>query len=220
MVLAAAVSGLDIEFVDGVVGADMDTKTFHLVGEGRDLKPPELGIWRAHLNVYREIVHRGISSALIMEDDVDWDINIRAQHRQLAHATRALTQPLVADPDKFADPTFPPAPGRHEDSIGTFPMPTELYQDHLPQTVEPVSSPYGDNWDILWTGWSGMAFPQPNLKIPQGRVLWSDNTVPRKDALYNMYWEPHVAEQQPPGLPENYKDKYPDHTRVVHHQSK
>lgn len=219
MVLAAAVSGLEVEFVNGVVGADMDPKTYHLEGGGRDLSPPELGIWRAHLNVYREIVRRGIKSALVMEDDVDWDINIRTQHRQLARASRALTQPLAGAPGRFADPTFPPAPGRHEGPVAEESLPGELRLEHLPATVEPVGSPYGDNWDVLWTGWSGMAFPGLELKLPKGRVVWSDHTVPGKDALYNMYWEPHIAEQQPPG-PKNYKEKYPDHTRVVHHQSK
>lgn len=67
MTLAAAVSGLEIEFVDGVFGGDIDPKTLNLVGEGKDLRASELGIWRAHLNVYREIVRRNITSALIME---------------------------------------------------------------------------------------------------------------------------------------------------------
>lgn len=67
MTLAAAVSGLDIEFIDGIVGSDVDPKTLSLVGEAKGLRPPELGIWRAHLNVYREIVQRNITSALIME---------------------------------------------------------------------------------------------------------------------------------------------------------
>lgn len=67
MTLAAAMSGLDIEFIDGVLGGDIDPKTLHLVGEGKDLRASELGIWRAHLNVYREIVRRNITSALIME---------------------------------------------------------------------------------------------------------------------------------------------------------
>lgn len=64
-----------------------------------------------------------------------------------------------------------------------------------------------------------MSFPPSNLNIPQGRVAWPDDTVPRKDVLYNMYWEPDVAEHQPP-RPQGYRDQYPDHTRVVHHQSK
>lgn len=67
MTLAAAVSGLDIEFVDGVLGGDIDPKALNLIGEGKDLRASELGIWRAHLNVYREIVRRNITSALVME---------------------------------------------------------------------------------------------------------------------------------------------------------
>lgn len=64
-----------------------------------------------------------------------------------------------------------------------------------------------------------MNFPPADLNIPQGRVAWPDETVPRKDALYNMYWEPDVADHQPP-RPQGYRDQYPEHTRVIHHQSK
>lgn len=38
---------------------------------------PELGIWRAHANVWRYIIENNIQSALIIEDDVDWDLHIK-----------------------------------------------------------------------------------------------------------------------------------------------
>lgn len=38
---------------------------------------PALGIWRAHANVWRHMIDNDIQSALIIEDDVDWDLNVR-----------------------------------------------------------------------------------------------------------------------------------------------
>jgi GR25 family glycosyltransferase involved in LPS biosynthesis len=36
----------------------------------------QIGCWRAHMNIWREMIRTGISSALILEDDVDWDVRI------------------------------------------------------------------------------------------------------------------------------------------------
>lgn len=36
-----------------------------------------VGVWRAHANAWRYIIENDISSALIIEDDVDWDVNIK-----------------------------------------------------------------------------------------------------------------------------------------------
>jgi GR25 family glycosyltransferase involved in LPS biosynthesis len=47
-------------------------------------QPPEdpkhiawLGIWRAHANAWRYIIDNNLGSALIIEDDVDWDVNLK-----------------------------------------------------------------------------------------------------------------------------------------------
>jgi hypothetical protein len=36
-----------------------------------------LGIWRAHANAWRHMIDNNIQTALIIEDDVDWDENIK-----------------------------------------------------------------------------------------------------------------------------------------------
>ena len=36
-----------------------------------------LGIWRAHANVWRHMIDNDVQSALIIEDDVDFDTNIK-----------------------------------------------------------------------------------------------------------------------------------------------
>lgn len=136
-----------------------------------------------------------------MEDDADWDIRIRYQLRQFATATQALTQPLLGTTGTFVDPTFP-IPNESSPS-----QVTELNFRRLPTTAPPHKSPYGDNWDLLWTGHCGMNFPFPDNKvIPKGRVVWTDQTVPQHRHLWTI------------SNPDDLKEQYPaQHTRVVHH---
>ncbi|KAK2761269.1 hypothetical protein FQN54_001791 [Arachnomyces sp. PD_36] len=64
----------------------------------------------------QRIVNERIGSALIMEDDADWDVTIKTQLQSFALAVRALQ--------------------------GTGNTPT--------------TSPYGDDWDVLWLGHCGL----------------------------------------------------------------
>ncbi|EKG12091.1 hypothetical protein MPH_10802 [Macrophomina phaseolina MS6] len=88
---AAAFSDLQIEYVDGVT--EVEEKTLppgepHLrevVLVASDLE--EVGTHRSEwlLNITR-IVEENITSALILEDDSDWDIRIKSQMRYFARA--------------------------------------------------------------------------------------------------------------------------------------
>ena len=40
-------------------------------------RPPEIGCWRAHANLWSHIISSGVSSALIFEDDADFSVGIR-----------------------------------------------------------------------------------------------------------------------------------------------
>lgn len=147
------------------------------------------------------VVRRNLSSALILEDDVDWDIRLRRQLTDFALSARALTQPLHGKPGSYADSTYP-IPGT--DSPGTLP---DLSFHQLPHTEVPTTSPYGDGWDLLWVGHCGMHFPfEDNTVIPKGRVIHSnDETVAPKQHLWAF------------NMPYTLKEKYPEHTRAVHH---
>jgi hypothetical protein len=43
------------------------------------LRPEEYRVWRAHANVWRRVIEEGLSTALVMEDDNDWDRNLKEQ---------------------------------------------------------------------------------------------------------------------------------------------
>ena len=125
-----------------------------------------------------------------------------------AAASRALTQPLLADspdspPDSYADPTL-----KSRDSD---PQVQALEQDLnstiAPATTTPKLSPYGDNWDVLWIGHCGAKFPTPDQHIPKGRyAIPDDETV----AAWHYNNSGNV-------YTDKVEETYPEHTRVVHH---
>ncbi|KAK4155737.1 glycosyltransferase [Chaetomidium leptoderma] len=204
MVLQAALSHMDIEFIDGVAGKDIPDKAIPMAKGKERLKDASIGSWRAHMNAIREVVHRNLSSALILEDDTDWDVRIRDQLYDFALSAHALTQPLRGsspNAPSFADATYPqPAP----DSPGKLP---DLSFHALPATVPPSSSPYGDNWDVLWIGHCGMHFPfEHHPNVPKARVVrLDDETVAPKKNLWTY------------NIPFSLKEQYPEHTRAYHH---
>lgn len=52
--------------------------------------------WLAHIDLLKYVIERGYGSALIMEDDIDWDVDVRNQTLLIANAVRNLTnQPEI-----------------------------------------------------------------------------------------------------------------------------
>ncbi|KAK9426084.1 hypothetical protein SUNI508_12628 [Seiridium unicorne] len=194
MVLAAALSNIEIEFIDGLLGETVPDKAIPAGPDYTRLPEPVIGSWRGHLNAIHEIVRRNLTSALILEDDADWDIRIKDQMRDFALASQALTQPLQGS-KKYADPSYPRPQEKQLEMVRNMPF------DHLPSTQAPTISPYGDNWNALWVGHCGMHFPWSKL-TPRARVIHEDDTVPQQ-----QYIE---------GAPD-LKAQYPNHTRVYHH---
>lgn len=89
------------------------------------------------------------------------------------------------------------------------PAVSDLQFDNLPSTIDPKHSPYGDNWDLIWTGHCGMRFPSEKVafteKIPKARVVIPDLSVPQQQYLKTI------------SIPDEVKEQYPNHTRIVHH---
>nr|POF13041.1 dexh-box atp-dependent rna helicase dexh13 [Quercus suber] len=148
------------------------------------------------------IVEQNISSALVLEDDVDWDIRIKSQMRNFAKASRLLVQPLPGGTgNEFLDPTYLPQAEKESREVKNFHVGVD-------STSEPTTSPYGDldRWDLLWLGHCGTIFPGNDDKdIPLGRAVISDDeTVPERQ---------HIGIQF--GDTDRFRNEYPDHTRVV-----
>ncbi|EFR03130.1 hypothetical protein MGYG_06124 [Nannizzia gypsea CBS 118893] len=203
LVLMAALSGIKLHWIDGIMGETVLDRALPPPASHKTMKNANIGSWRAHINALQDMVENNISSALILEDDADWDIRIKSQLKDFALASQTLIQPLSGTGNlAYADPTFP-NPGK---SAGT---PKDI--DIGKSTIPPVHSPYGDNWDILWLGHCGVNFPDATLRdiardIPGGRVIQrNDSTVPEAE---HLVLSPKNDE---------FTSSFPPHTRVVHH---
>ena len=73
MLLMAAYSNVSLTYVPGVNGSKISEKAKPYKS---NVTPTELGAWRAHANVWRKILDGPYETALVLEDDIDWDIKI------------------------------------------------------------------------------------------------------------------------------------------------
>ncbi|KAK8253120.1 hypothetical protein HDK77DRAFT_170714 [Phyllosticta capitalensis] len=196
MSLAAAVTGLEIEYVDGVT--EVEDKALPPGGAEVHLNKGGLGNWRAHLNIARMIVEQNITSALVLEDDADWDLRIKSQMQDFARAARLLVQPKPGTSHQYLDPTWP------QPSAGQTPQNFVVGEE---VTAEPDTSAYGDidRWDLFWLGHCGTRFPRSSdINAPLGRaVIKDDETVPEKQHIKMQFGNDELIQE------------YPAHTRVV-----
>ncbi|KAK7733100.1 hypothetical protein SLS53_008288 [Cytospora paraplurivora] len=96
LTLTAALTGFHVEFVDGVRGETIPDKAVPFGVDRHALMETNLGSWRGHMNAVRRVVEEDLESALIMEDDMDWDVRLRSQLQDIAKGSRAL---LSSGPD-------------------------------------------------------------------------------------------------------------------------
>ncbi|KAK4140582.1 uncharacterized protein C8A04DRAFT_39802 [Dichotomopilus funicola] len=210
MVLAAALSELDVTLMDGVMGRDVPDKVLPGDPESREgrFNKGNKGSWRAHMDVLQRIVRENITSALILEDDADWDVRIKAQMQVFAQASRIFTQPNPSTHQPAADdPNLFLGNPQSSSSSPSLPL-TNLPRNLIPH---PHLTPYGDDWDVLWLGHCGTDFPGPSINpsfpgSPLRVTIADDPTVPSAAHL-----KPH-----PFALQDALADVYPAHTRVVH----
>lgn len=148
--------------------------------------------------MFRSIVREKATSALILEDDADWDVRLKRQLQDFAQAARAFTQ--FSDGQTLAEQYRP----HHRPE---FPI------THFPRRLQrPSLTPYGDTWDVLWLGHCGTSFPAtsaPDKPPPLRVTIPDDSTVPSPKHL-----RPH-----PFALQDSLAKQYPAHTRVVHASS-
>jgi len=128
------------------------------------------------------MVHHNINSALILEDDADFDVRVYMELDAFASASRFLVQPRTAP--------------------YTMPENFEVPLNDLPQTVPPTTSPYGDNWDILWLGHCGTNARRRNASQP---IIYSynDTTVSHPSYIHTVL-----------GMYNGLINHHPPHTRL------
>ncbi|KAK4553311.1 hypothetical protein LTR86_009611 [Recurvomyces mirabilis] len=193
--LAAHLTGLRVDYWDGVTS--LESKTLPPGGDKFTSKGA-LFAWRAHMNLLRHIVENNITTALIAEDDIDWDIRIKSQMEDYARASRVVLQTTSSGPaGDYYDADYTSA----GDAVTDYNV-----VEH--PTTEPTSSPYGDveTWDVFWLGHCGVKMPTPSDNLPTNRaVIYNDPTVPETQHIDAEFGDRQLV------------DGYPNHTRIVSH---
>ncbi|CAI7631561.1 unnamed protein product [Penicillium glandicola] len=159
LTLAASVSGFKVEWLDGVRPDDLHPKA---MPDGLDpsiVKPTVLACWRAHMNALVNVISNDYSTALILEDDADWDVSLKSQLGEFARGLHTLkgtnyvskeapygtdwdllwiggcaSGPNANETSFYAipmDPTVPRAPHR-----ATWGGPTENWKQQYPELAE------------------------------------------------------------------------------------
>lgn len=172
------------------------------------------------------MVEQNLTTAFILEDDVDWDIRVRQNLQRFALASRFLSEtPDATTLRHNIKSQVEHRPNTEtEDTafriIDTKNLPKTLPSlplvSTLPSTASNAalhaSSPYGDpsHWDVLWLGHCGAGMPRPLPKSPLSNLVLThapDATVP-----VDRYLKAHPFQ----GGPDAFATIYPPHTRIYH----
>lgn len=135
---------------------------------------PPTKYWVSFTNITIRMVEENIPSALILEDDADWDVRIKEQLVAISQGTRVLLDRA------------------HEEEAFTASLTPKQRQ------VDQINSPYGHGWDILWLGHCGETFPE---RIPGHHEIYDrsstrytyyamqdDETLPAEPAAMTESW--------------------------------
>lgn len=103
MRLTASLSGFNFEINEGVSGKDVPEKALSGVfDDDNGGKDGVIGCWRGHMNFAHTILQKQHATALIMEDDADWDVDFRSQLEAFALGSQTLL-----DTSRTSDPASP-----------------------------------------------------------------------------------------------------------------
>ncbi|KAI4120958.1 MAG: hypothetical protein LQ338_006653 [Usnochroma carphineum] len=92
--LASSLTGFTHDVIEGIKGSTVVNKTLPTL---ENLPKKErsrdniVGCWRAHMNFAQKVVRERISTALVLEDDSDWDVSFRDQLADLATGSRYIS---------------------------------------------------------------------------------------------------------------------------------
>lgn len=95
------------------------------------MRDSNLGSWRGHINAMQRIVEERIGSAVIMEDDMDWDSHLKEQLYHLAEAGKQLQVGWEQGPAALGD-----SPYGHDWDMLWFGVCQSTFDEHLPEWLQ------------------------------------------------------------------------------------
>ncbi|KAK5070589.1 hypothetical protein LTR51_007623 [Lithohypha guttulata] len=101
--IGSSLSEFDVDWSGGVRFADIPKKAIAETWDFNELPNSTHAAWRAHLNLLRHIVNERIQTALIMEDDTDWDWFLKDQLDAFAESAGALQETGLRPRSPYGD---------------------------------------------------------------------------------------------------------------------
>ncbi|KAH7414363.1 hypothetical protein DE146DRAFT_640017 [Phaeosphaeria sp. MPI-PUGE-AT-0046c] len=239
MSLSAAISNIKLEYVDGVTGASIKQTAYPPPDENIKLLPGIRGSWRTHMDALQRVVEQNLTTAFILEDDVDWDIRVRQNLQRFALASRVLS----SDRSVFDHSPNLRSHVEHHTNTETEESAFQIIDTkNLPKALPslPLSSvyrkshynrqhgsrghvsPYGDpsQWDILWIGHCGAGFPRnphtPSASLKHHTSVTSSNLILTQPKDSTVPVGRHLKAHPFQGGPDALANVYPPHTRIYH----
>ncbi|KAL5119562.1 hypothetical protein ACEQ8H_002408 [Pleosporales sp. CAS-2024a] len=185
LVQSANITDLDLTMPKQPVWTEGDLQRF--INGQEDAQRGSILAWLGHHNALRWFLDSGLETALILEDDVDWDIRLRSVQIPLAaSAVRQLLPPPGPRSFRFA---------RHDVNH------TQYWGDHAA-------------WDLLYLGHCGDYFEQVTEEGPQLDKQYNLTTMPH--IQYRDPTLPPPSDLHPFTQTLFEKLGMPAHTRVIH----
>jgi len=157
LILAANITEIDVTIPSQPSWTDADLMTI-VADHGSQITRGSALAWLGHLNVLRWFLNSDLSTILIIEDDVDWDIHLRTtQIPAVAATTRHLLSTSLSQSRRsILDP----------DAVGTYWGPP-------------------DSWDVLYLGHCGDNFRHSRWNFATPRLAFTDTTIPLRKDLHS-----------------------------------
>ena len=92
MKLTASLTGFNFEIIPAVDGSKVSAKVLSTDFPEGDNHDGQIGCWRSHLSFAHKIIEHRLASAMIIEDDADWDVALRSQLEYVALGSQALLE--------------------------------------------------------------------------------------------------------------------------------
>ena len=90
MKLAASLTDFRFDVIPAVDGSQVSAKVLTTDFPESDNHDGQIGCWRSHLSFAHRIIENNLASAMIIEDDADWDVNFRSQLEHIALGSQTL----------------------------------------------------------------------------------------------------------------------------------
>ncbi|KAL8840991.1 MAG: hypothetical protein Q9205_003541 [Flavoplaca limonia] len=104
--LAASLTGFSYDVIEGVKGTTIVNKTLPSldnIPKKESSRNNIIGCWRAHLNVAQKVVRERIQTALVLEDDSDWDVSFKDQLAYFATGSRYISGTTTTPRSPYGD---------------------------------------------------------------------------------------------------------------------